>query len=125
MDFSSGQALDPVIVVALSLHTFKQERVLAIKFLVENSHLSHFLMGVDIEEKCVGRIFRHSCVQVARWSNGARLPKLQMSAHVGVDADSKAVAVPAYFCVEEGDASFVHKEVEDDCAYDCYFQQFY
>ena len=62
MDLSGGQALDPVIVVALSLHTFKQERVLAIKFLVENSHLSHFLVGVDIEEEGVGRVFGHSCV---------------------------------------------------------------
>ena len=62
---------------------------------------------------------------MVRRSNGARLPKLQMSAHVGTDTNSKAVAVPAYFCVVEGNVSFVQEEVEDDCAYDCYFQQFY
>ena len=125
MHFSRGQALNSVIVVTLSLHTFKQKRVLCIKFLVEDSNLSYFLMGVNIEEEGIGRVFGYSCVHVARRSNGARLPQLNMSAHIGVDANSKAVAVPAYFCIVEGDACFVHEEVEDDCAYNCYFQQFF
>ena len=62
MDLSGGQALDSVIVVTFSLHTFKQEWVLAIKFLVEDSHLSHFFVGVDIEEESIGRVFGYSCV---------------------------------------------------------------
>lgn len=41
-----------------------------------------------------------------------------MSRYKGIDANSKRVAVPSYFCVEEGDTSLVEDEVEEDSTND-------